>query len=87
MWTHEFSEMTIHEITNGGHLPISITIFPTQIPFRIHHLMVSLHTPSIIRFVDGNGKTIKRKFLTPEEFDNMIKWNNQKYNEKKTEKY
>lgn len=33
MWTHEFSEMTVHEITNGGHLPISITIFPIRFYF------------------------------------------------------
>lgn len=75
MWTHEFSEMTIHELTSGGHLPISITIFPAQILFRIHHLMVSLHTPSIIRIEDESGKTVQRRFLTPEEFDKMINWN------------
>lgn len=76
MWTHEFSEMTIHQITGGGHLPIAISIFPTQIPFRIHHLMVSLHTPSILRIEDEDGKTIKRRLLAPEEFYKLIKWRN-----------
>ena len=75
MWTHEFSEMTIHELTNGGNLPISMNIFPDQILFRIHHLMVSLHTPSIIRIEDESGKTVQRRFLTPEEFNNIINWN------------
>jgi len=78
MWTHEFSERTIHEKINGGHLPISISIFPSQIPFRVHHLMVSLHTPSVLRIEDENGNTIRRRFLAPEEFDELIKWRNQK---------
>ena len=72
MWTHEFSEMTIHKIMKGGYLPISISIFPTQILFRIHHLMVSLHTPSIIRIEDENGNTVRRMLIAPEEFDKMI---------------
>jgi len=76
MWTHEFSEMTVHQLTKGGLFPISISIFPNQIPFRIHHLMVSLHTPSIIRIEDENGKTLTRKVLFPDEFDHMIKWKN-----------
>lgn len=80
MWTHEFSERTVHRIISGGHLPISISIFPTQIPFRVHHLMVSLHTPSILRIEDENGVTIRRKLLMPEEFDRLIKWRNQCHN-------
>ena len=74
MWTHEFSEMTIHEIIKGGHLPISISIFPTKILFRVHHLMVSLHTPSILRIEDENGNTVRRRLIAPEEFDKLIKW-------------
>jgi hypothetical protein len=74
MWTHEFSERTIHYQTNGGNFPISISIFPSQIPFRIHHLMVSLHTPSIIRIEDEDGNTVERRYLTPEEFEKMINW-------------
>ena len=76
MWTHEFSERTIHEITAGGHLPISISIFPTQIPFRIHHLMVSLHTTSILRIEDEDGNTISRRVMTPQEFNKLINWRN-----------
>ena len=74
MWTHEFSERTIHEQVIGGHLPISISIFPTEIIFRVHHLMVSLHTPSIIRIEDEDGNTVKRRLLSPEEFDRLIQW-------------
>ena len=74
MWTHEFSERTIHELTNGGLLPVSMSIFPNQIFFRIHHMMVSLHTPSIIRIEDQNGNTLRRKLMKPEEFCKLIKW-------------
>ena len=77
MWTHEFSEMTLHEIIKGGHLPISISIFPTKILFRVHHLMVSLHTPSILRIEDEKGNTISRRFIAPEEFDKLINWKSQ----------
>ena len=76
MWTHEFSERTIHELTNGGSFPISISFFPAQILFRVHHLMVSLHTPSIIRIEDENGNTVKRRLMASEEFNKLIKWRN-----------
>ena len=74
MWTHEFSERTIGQKIMGGYLPISISIFPTQIPFRVHHLMVSLHTPSILRIEDEDGNTLRRKILSPDEFNKLIKW-------------
>jgi hypothetical protein len=74
MWTHEFSERTLHELTHGGCLPISITMIPGSIRFRIHHLLVSLHTPSILRIVDDTGATLRRQVLAPDEFANMIHW-------------
>jgi len=74
MWTHEFSERTLHELTHGGCLPIAITMIPGSIRFRIHHLLVSLHTPSILRIVDETGATLRRQVLDPDEFATMIRW-------------
>ena len=74
MWTHEFSERTLHELTHGGCLPISITTIPGSILFRIHHLLVSLHTPSILRVVDENAVTLQRQVLDPDAFAKMIQW-------------
>lgn len=74
MWTHEFSERTLHELTQGGCLPIAITTVPGSILFRIHHLLVSLHTPSILRVVDENGVTLRRQVLHPDEFAAVIRW-------------
>jgi hypothetical protein len=74
MWTHEFSERTLHELTHGGCLPIAITTLPGSILFRIHHLLVSLHTPSILRIVDESGATLRRQVLQPDEFANVIRW-------------
>jgi hypothetical protein len=74
MWTHEFSERTLHELTHGGCLPIAITTLPGAILFRIHHLLVSLHTPSILRIVDESGTTLRRQVLQPEEFADVIRW-------------
>jgi hypothetical protein len=74
MWTHEFSERTLHELTHGGCLPIAISMIPGAILFRIHHLLVSLHTPSLLRIVDENGVTLRRHVLDPDEFAEMIHW-------------
>ena len=74
MWTHEFSERTLHELTHGGCLPIAITTLPGSILFRIHHLMVSLHTPSIPRIVDETGATLRRLVLQPDAFADTICW-------------
>lgn len=74
MWTHEFSERTLHELTQGGCLPIAIMTLPGSILFRIHHLLVSLHTPSILRIIDEQGITLRRQVLQPDEFANVIRW-------------
>jgi hypothetical protein len=55
-------------------LPIAITTLPGAILFRIHHLLVSLHTPSILRIVDESGTTLRRQVLQPEEFADVIRW-------------
>jgi hypothetical protein len=77
VWTHEFSERAVHsaildEIRTVAKVPIAIAYITHKCFFRIPHLMVSLHTPSILRVTDIQGRLDESFVLTPNAFENLL---------------
>lgn len=77
VWVHEFSERAVHsaivdKINTITKLPVTISIIPQKCFFRVPHLMVSLHTLSILRVEDVNRTIDERFVLMPDVFENLL---------------
>jgi len=75
LWTHEFSEMSLMSLLGDNNQWISFIVedvsgSSVRTYVRIPHIMVSLHTSSSVKYLDGSEKT-----LMPDEFASQIlKW-------------
>jgi hypothetical protein len=77
LWVHEFSEHAVHsaivdEIHTITKLPITISLISQKCFFRVPHLMVSLHTLSILRVEDVTGTIDERFVLMPNAFETLL---------------
>lgn len=85
LWVHEFSEFALYTVLKRGQpnhmsIPISISIVPYKCMFRVQHLMVSLHTSSIIR-IKRNHKSDLRIVMNPEQLEGIVKFHGRSYGE------
>lgn len=72
IWTHEFSEMSIMNLLEEDYGINFVVDNPSPEKsgtawVRIAHILVSLHTSSSIRYIDGSEKVFK-----PDEFTSQI---------------
>jgi hypothetical protein len=77
VWVHEFSERAVHlaivdEMRIITKIPIAISFIPRKSFFRVPHLLVSLHTISILRIKNIQETIDERLVLTPDAFENLL---------------
>ncbi|UCH38287.1 MAG: hypothetical protein JSV76_03795 [Candidatus Bathyarchaeota archaeon] len=77
VWVHEFSERTVHLAIGDAMqitaiLPITLSLIAQKCFFRVPHLMVSLHTISILRVEDIKGKIDESFVLAPDTFERLL---------------
>jgi hypothetical protein len=77
VWVHEFSERAVHLAIGDAMqitaiLPINLSLIAQKCFFRVPHLMVSLHTISILRVEDIKGKIDESFVLTPDTFESLL---------------